>query len=162
MSESAQPTAAKPNKPTWTRQVLSWPVLSGTALGVVLLIAFALPIMVLLIVGMLPTVAALLVDRSGGLRSTRCVAAANFAGVLPIIAMVLRDGNSMAALSDLMSQGHVWLIMYGAAACGWGLLRAGPAVAGAVVARLVQREIATIKRDQSKLVNDWGRKILDE
>lgn len=89
-------------------------VLSGAA-------TVALPSVILLVLGLLPSWIAFVVDRNVGKVAGKCVLAMNLVGVAPyplnqwVVGGAGQADAAFAALSDPYS----WAVMYGAASLGW-------------------------------------------
>ncbi len=131
----------------------------GGAVPIVLATVFllaALPLCVVLAAGMLPAGVAFFIDRSPRHDLARTVTAANLAGVvLPAVALLHLEFSFSGALT-ILREPQNWLIMYGAAAIGWGLYAAMPALAGIVLEiRARQAEQRLIAR-AAEIASEWG------
>ena len=98
--------------------------MAAVALGLVV----ALPSVLLLVIGMSPTLVALLVDDSDGFGAGHSVGALNLCGVVPIFGQLWTGNHSLDGLVVIMSDVYTWFFMYGAAALGWLLYLAMPTV----------------------------------
>lgn len=130
------------------------------ALMLVGLIFAALPTATLLVVGMVPTLVALIVDVTPGRYLTRCVAGLNFAGVVPFLHQLWSRGHTMSLALDIVTDVFAWFAIYGASAIGWLLFLGLP---GAVsMARMLngKRRIYMLREKQKLLINEWGDSIL--
>jgi len=118
-----------------------------------------LPTAILLVVGMIPTVVAYMVDKDPDKTAPMTVGALNFVGVMAYAIALWKAGHSLAALNRLVTDPFAWLVMYGAAALGWGLYYGvPPAVAGWIALRAENR-IAKRVAEQQELVAEWGREV---
>lgn len=118
-----------------------------------------LPTIVFLFVTMLPTLVALIVDRSRQRWSWICVGGLNFAGSAPfLIEMWFGVSDIEAALSLL---GDVWTILsaYLAAMLGWVLYSSVPPLVGAFVQMTAHRKIQMLRGEQQRLVRQWGEEV---
>lgn len=125
------------------------------------LVVFALPAFLASLVGLLPTMATLVADRTPGYRASRCVGVTNIAGVLPIVAMSFNGDTSMDAAITLLVDPINWLVMYVGAGMGWVLLWIGPVIAEVFVTQKAASEVRSLRENQRKLIAEWGRKVLD-
>lgn len=141
---------------------LGMPILLVAASSGALLMVFALPAFVLSLVGLMPSLLALATDDTQDRNASRCVVSMNLAGVIPIAVLAASAGNDMAEAMKMLTNPYVWLIMYGAAASGWGLLWLGPILAEGVVNQLVERENKKLQTRQRDLVAEWGRGVLED
>lgn len=112
--------------------------------------------------GMVPTMVAAFVDHSPRRMITQCVGTMNFAGVSTVMALAWTHGGSLGVAINLLVDPYSWLVMLVGAGVGWTLIWAGRVVAARVVAHLVDRQVGQLRDYQTKLVSDWGRKVLDE
>src|SRR5260221_1584253 len=78
-----------------------------------------LPLFLIILPGMMPTLVTLFVDRQRPSHLTYTVAVMNFAGVLPFLLTLAKGRLSLQTAAALLSDPMVWLVMYGAAAAGW-------------------------------------------
>ena len=114
---------------------------------------------IFLIVGMLPSIIALIVDRSQSQLQFRTVAAMNFSGVAPYMAMLWRQDNSSAAVQSVMADPNAWLIMYSAAAFGWGIVLFSPYFIRSAMSFFSDNKIHRIEMEQQELIEEWGAAV---
>lgn len=127
------------------------------AMGIVVMaFLFALPTVPILLLGMIPTGVALLVDRTPGKTAAVCVAGLNFAGVAPFIAMLWDGTNTLNQSFRIMTDIYSWLGMYGAAAVGWLLFLGLPPVVGSFLRIHAAQRVAHLRARQAKLKEEWG------
>jgi hypothetical protein len=137
---------------------------SSSGMMTVLLILFPvglifLPSTILLVVGMIPTVVAYVVDRDPEKTAPMTVGGLNLAGVVTFVISLWQTGHSMAALSKVLTDPFAWLVMYGAAGLGWTLYYGiPPAVAGWITLRAEAR-IAQRIEEQRELIDLWGTEV---
>ena len=118
-----------------------------------------LPSAILLVVGMIPTAVAYVVDRDPDKTAPMTVGALNFVGVVAFVISLWQGGHTMGALSKVMSDPFSWLVMYGAAGMGWALYYGiPPAVAGWITLRAENR-IAKRLGEQQELIAEWGPEV---
>jgi hypothetical protein len=79
----------------------------------------ALPLCLIVLPGMVPTLAAFLVDRRQPRYLGYAVAVMNFAGVAPFLLIVAKSGMTLTNAAQKLADPLTWLVMYGAAAGGW-------------------------------------------
>jgi len=135
-----------------------WFVLAG---AIVLLVG-AFPTFVVAGVGLLPTVIALFIDLKTGKNESIAVGTLNVAGVLPFIANLWVAGHTLNKALLIVTDVYAWLVMYGAAAAGFGLLQLMPQVALKGVDALSRRRVQKIKDRQQKLIKEWGSDIIKD
>ena len=117
---------------------------------------FTLPTVLILGVGMLPTLGAMLTDRRKEKYATLCVGCMNFMGVLPYMVQLWTEDHSYDRAFQLIGQPFTWLVMYGAAALGWAIFFIAPGIVGMFIAIRTERRIQALRRRQRELVEEWG------
>ncbi len=110
-------------------------------------------------VGMLPTLAALLVDGDKKKSVTVTVGLMNVAGVIPFIIELWKKGQTMQESMYIIQQPTVWICMYGAAAMGWLIVYSVPAAVQAVLAHRAHARIVDIDKHHAELVQLWGEAV---
>lgn len=130
--------------------------------GAVVLLIGAFPTFIVAAVGLLPTVIALFIDLKTGKSESIAVGTLNVAGVLPFIANLWVGGHTLAKSFAIVTDVYAWLVMYGAAAAGFGLLQVMPQAALKAIDSLSRRRIQKIKENQHKLVKEWGSDIIKD
>ena len=118
-----------------------------------------LPTTFVLVIALLPTFVAAMVDRSKRKTKAITVGAMNLAGVTPFLLELWTGGNNFAAAFDIIANPKAIVVIYSAAAIGYLI---DWAMTGLVASVLVQRgharKKAIIKR-QEDLVEQWGEEV---
>ena len=117
---------------------------------------FTLPTVLILGIGMTPTLAALITDRRKEKYATLCVGCMNFTGVLPFMVELWTDDHSYENAFSLIGDPFTWLVMFGAAAIGWAIYFVAPGIVGMFIAMRADQRIERLKRRQRDLVEEWG------
>src|SRR4051812_23632705 len=126
------------------------------------LLAAFLPTAILLGVGMVPTLVAFIIDRDPEKTAPLTVGAMNIVGVMVPILQLWKSANTVQAAVIQLSHPLTLMMMYLAAAVGWGIYYGvPPAVAGFVTLRAENR-IAKLEQEQKELVEEWGPEIAGE
>jgi hypothetical protein len=134
-------------------------ILAVFGLLLTVLVATALPLCVLLLTGMVPSVVAALVDRDTRRYLTAAVTITNLAGlVLPGLAL-LKLGMSLTSAQAVLIDPRNWLIMYGAAGIGWVVNAAMLALARIVLGVRDDREGRRLASEAARLVEEWGPEV---
>ena len=133
----------------------------GLGIGVILVffMAFSLPSLILLAVGLLPTGVAFIIDRSKHKSGTFCVGGMNLSGVLPFIIKLWADNHTVAAAIDIISDIFSLLIMYAAAGFGWMMFLAIPPVISSFLSVVSQTRLKVLRANQDKIVDEWGPEV---
>eukprot|EP01012_Entosiphon_sulcatum_P035817 TRINITY_DN45531_c0_g1_i1.p2 TRINITY_DN45531_c0_g1~~TRINITY_DN45531_c0_g1_i1.p2 ORF type:complete len:163 (+),score=21.69 TRINITY_DN45531_c0_g1_i1:266-754(+) len=132
----------------------------GGLLTLILLIIPAalivLPTTILFGIGMIPTIVAYVVDRDPEKSAPITVGGLNFCGCMPFAIDLWRHQHTISAAGKIFADPLAWLVMYGAAAVGWGLYYGiPPLVAGVEVSRSESR-LDVLKQKKVALVQEWG------
>ncbi len=145
------------------------PAPSGNIWGLLLIIfivvvtgALAFPTFIILACGMLPALAAALIDHRPGRHASYCVIAANLAGIAPVLAALWSGGNSVALAMMLLSDVYVWLGMYSAAALGWAMIWLFTIITEIVLALRASLRVRKLYATREQMVAEWGAGVSGE
>lgn len=129
----------------------------------VLLFMVALPTFITLTVGLLPSMAAFMFDRSPGRTMARCVFGLNFSGVAPYILELWQiPAQTVGGATQQIFQPLALSIMYGAAGLGWLLYLAMPPIVANVLNLSAQRRVGELRKTQRGLIKTWGDSLIKE
>lgn len=124
------------------------------------LLIFTLPTVILLGVGMLPTVAAAVIDRRPEKYAAYCVGGFNLAGVTPFMVQLWFSGNAMQELTRTIADPLAWLIMYGAAGFGWLCFSWVPDIVLRITSFRERQRVIAMQHRQQELVDEWGPEVM--
>jgi hypothetical protein len=132
----------------------------GGGLTLILLIVPAalivLPTTILFGIGMIPTIVAYVVDRDPDKSAPITVGGLNFCGCMPFAIDLWKHQHTIGAAAKIFADPLAWLVMYSAAAVGWGLYYGiPPLVAGMEVTR-AEKRVEVLKQKKVALVQEWG------
>jgi hypothetical protein len=131
-------------------------------LGIVVMLVLALferPICLLLVLALVPTMLAWLVDDTPGQSLIRTVAPLNLASSLPFAIKLWHEHTSLDQVFVFMSGRATWIALYGAATFGWMLYYLAPAVISTVVQRRIERLRDNAIERQKALKDEWGDEV---
>ena len=149
----AKKSRGKQKKSGWGLQIMM-------IFGLLAAVLF-MPTTILLVVGMLPTVVAALIDRKGGARAIT-VGALNLCGCIPFLMDLWTKGHTTELAVSLIADPLTIIVMYAAAGIGYMI---DWALSGIVATIMVQRSAArldAIRKRQEELVTRWGREVSGE
>ena len=116
---------------------------------------------VFLFVGMLPAMVAYLIDHDSNKYTSSTVAALNFSGVFPYAVDNYMQGSTFNIIEYKFSDPWVWLVMYGSAAIGWGIVLFSPMVASVVLGIKRAGRVMYLESAQAKYIEEWGEEVAD-
>jgi hypothetical protein len=126
---------------------------------VTVLAVTALPLCILVLSGLVPTMVATVVDRYRARYLTRAVGFMNVAGLTPLIVRLWSNGLTMETVADILSRPVNWLMMYGAAGIGWVLFLGMPSLARVYVDVRADQLQRDLKARADHLVEVWGEEV---
>ena len=129
---------------------------SVIALGMLI---FALPTVILLVCGMLPTMVAFVIDRQKERYATFCVASMNVCGVFPYLLDLWVGEHSLIAAVGILTNVFSLFIIFGAAAFGWVIFTTVPPVISSFMGVIAQSRVTALRGDQRKLIDEWGDSV---
>ena len=122
---------------------------------------WVLPTVLVLVVGMAPTIVAFFTDRRREKYAAFCVGFMNLLGVLPVaLGMWTRDHSMDSAMRNVTNIFN-WFMMYGAAAIGYGLYSVTPAIVAFVLRVQIERRITKMQGYQQDLIDEWGEGVTE-
>lgn len=139
---------------------MSFRMILGALVILVLLIGVALPTVALIAFGLLPAIVAAIVDRTEEKSSTFCVGGLNFCGLFPYLLQLWLEDNSMSQATDLLTDPFVLAVIYGGAAMGWMLYLSLPPVIASFIQVMSQRRLTQLRAIQKEIIAEWGDEII--
>jgi hypothetical protein len=123
---------------------------------------FTIPSWIVIFFGLMPTMVALIIDRSRYRYSWIAVGGLNFAGTAPYLVDMWFGQHTISAAIAILTDPFKLIVMYGAATMGWALCMAFPPIVGTFIDVAAQRKIASLRADQQKLISHWGKEVTGE
>ena len=130
-----------------------------TAVFLLPVIGVLLPTCLVLLVGMLPTAVAYMIDRGRDKCLTITVGLLNFCGNLPGVIDLWSNAQAYDAAVAVATDPMSLLMAYAAAALGWMISFALPPVVGTFYGVVTHHRIHAIQRRQVVLVESWGEEV---
>jgi len=129
------------------------------ALGGIIAALIFLSTTILLMVAMLPTVVAYVVDTNKEKTLALTVGFMNFAGALPFILRLWSGGQNMVNLSDIISDPLTVVIIYASSGVGYLIDWVVTDAASSFIVKRSNGRMKAIKKQQAKLIERWGESI---
>ena len=139
-----------------------YPLLLAFSVVAVGLLVVSAPALIVLAVGMVPTAVAIFIDREPDKHAAISVAALNFAGISPYLAEFVLGSASFGRAIELVSNVFVLVVIYGAAAVGWVLVLVLPPLAAILLGAATDSRIQHMRKEQARLVEEWGQGVAGE
>lgn len=131
-----------------------------TGLLMIPVVAVLLPTCVVLLIGMVPTVVAYMVDRTREKSLAITVGLLNFCGVLPGVFELWAEGQAYDVAMSVATDPLFWLTSYGAAAVGWMVYLTLPVLIATYYAMTSGRRVHSLRKRQAELVETWGEEVV--
>ncbi|MBT3551758.1 MAG: hypothetical protein HOO19_04085 [Rhodospirillaceae bacterium] len=116
-------------------------------------------LVLLVVVGLVPTFVAFMVDKAPKKYLAFCVAGMNLSGVFPAMIDLWQGANDIKAAVNIITNVFELTVMYAAAAFGWLIYMAIPPVVAALMAVAAQQRIMQLRASQREMINEWGQDI---
>lgn len=135
-------------------------IVPKAALAAVALAAIAaLPLFLVLVPGMMPTLVTLVVDRPRPRHLSYTVGVMNFSGVLPFVLALAKGELSLSAAALVLTDPASWLVMYGAAASGWLICAATPPLARFCLELQASQKRRALEALGKAIRQEWGDEV---
>lgn len=130
-----------------------------SALIIIFMVIIALPTVLIVFFGMMPSIVAFIIDRSEEKYSTFCVAGMNFTAVFKYLMDLWVGENSIDMALKILSDIFALMWMYSASGFGWMLFASVPPVIVAFLVVMAQRRVVVLRSEQKILIEEWGEKV---
>jgi 4-hydroxybenzoate polyprenyltransferase len=116
--------------------------------------AFLMQTVLLIAVGMLPTIVAFWVDPRPEKYSAFCVGSLNFCGLLPFVLNFWKGTSDGSVIDPFML-----FAAFGTAGIGYLIYNMAPTIAGGYLKIQSDRKIGRLREYQQELIDEWGQGI---
>src|SRR5579871_6107838 len=124
------------------------------------LIPFLIPTLILLVVAMLPTLAALFAERGSAKQAWVSVGGMNFAGISYWLLNLWFAHHTIGYALEQLRSITPLVVAYSSSALGWAIYLAMPPVVNAITTVTSQRRVVQLSAQQRKLVEQWGDGVI--
>lgn len=120
---------------------------------------------IFLLLALLPTIVAFYIDTDSKKTTFQVVGAGNLGATLPtLVPMIKGNMHSLQGAHhydyvSVIQDPSVWLFIYLGAAAGWGLIYLCRYIARFLVTMSYEYNINMLKRQQRRLIEEWGTEI---
>jgi len=155
--------ATPPNKPAApvAKPVKKSMGAKGMFIGMVAAVSAVamMPTTLLVVVGMIPTAVAYFVDNSKEKSLGPVIFYLNFAGVLPSLLKLWKNGHTVANSLAILMDPMMLALMLVPAACGWMLYAYIPYLVTGIIRHKAEMRIRTLEKYQQELIDHWGHTV---
>jgi hypothetical protein len=128
-------------------------------IGAMVLVVIALPLCLVFVAGMAPTIVAAITDRNPRRHLLRTIGMLNLAGMVLPVAALLHAGLTVYGAAMVLFDPYKWLWMYGTAALGWLVYLGMPSIARVMVEAKAVRMERELQQRAKALVEEWGDEV---
>ena len=153
----AKKTQTKKRKKKLPKSVLLRLKIVGTAISVAALVF--LPTTIIFAIGMMPTVAAIIIDKSHTKFLTLSVGILNFSGCLPFVFYLWEKGHSIDNALNIGVQAQTISVIYFIASLGYVIDYAISGIVSNILLQKAQGRKKRIEKKQKELIERWGTKV---
>lgn len=136
----------------------SWKIQLLIVVGLIGGILFS-ALAVILLIGMIPSIVSLIVDRTKGKSRTMTVAAVNFAGCTPFLVEVFLDGNDMSTAIEYILEPRTIVVMYLAAGMGYLIDWAMTGIVSSIMVQKAKGRLREIEKQKKEMIERWGPEV---
>jgi hypothetical protein len=122
-------------------------------------VPFLLPTLTLFLLGMLPTLVALVADKDRHKSSAAAVGAMNAAGITPFVIDLWSKGQTMENVFQILREPSSWLVMLGAAGVGQLIFFAVPQAVALLWLARSEARLKVLRKNLESLKDSWGADI---
>ena len=123
------------------------------------LVVVALPLCLVVVAGMAPTIVAGITDRNPRRHLLRTVGVLNLSGMVIPMAALLHAGLTVYGAAAVLFDPYKWLWMYGTSALGWLVYLGMPSIARVMVEAQAVRTEHELQQRAKALVEEWGEEV---
>ena len=123
---------------------------------------FALPSFLLLVVAMLPTFGAYIIDKHPNGHLTQSVGFMNLAGTWPFLLQLWTGSNSLIQSVKMLTDPYAWLLIYSAAALGWLFYLGFPSLSLMFQDYSAEQRAKNLRIALKKLKVEWGDEVMGQ
>ena len=109
--------------------------------------------------GMMPAVAAFIIDKGDGKFASKTVIACNFIGISPFLLDIALTADKSMAAKYIMLDPITWLVVFGFSSVGWMLIWILPQITLIFFTVRADMKKNKILAEQDKLLDEWGEEL---
>lgn len=114
---------------------------------------------VILVIGMIPTIVAAIVDRTEGRMRAMTIGAINFAGCAPFMIEIFKKGNNVETAMTYVLEPRTIVVIYFAAGMGYLIDWAMTGIVSSMMVQKAKTRLKEIQKLQKDLTDRWGMEV---
>lgn len=114
---------------------------------------------VFFILGMLPTIISVLVDKRINRFASSTISAFNLIGILPFLFEIYTSRTVNETAQAMLTNTYVWFVVYASAALGWVFIIIIPQISAKLFITRAEIKVKGLEEIQAKLVEEWGKEV---
>ncbi|WNK01289.1 acyl-CoA synthetase [Thalassospiraceae bacterium LMO-JJ14] len=127
-----------------------------------LLLIVALPTVMLIAFAMLPTIVAVIIDRTEERSAAFCVGGLNFCGMFPYLMDLWFGDHDLGQAIQILTDVFALAVMYGGACMGWMLYLSLPPVIASFIQVMSERRLEQLRKTQRQILDEWGDEVITD
>lgn len=116
-------------------------------------------LVVLIVISLLPSGVAMIVDRRPRKFASKTVTCFNLAGLLPALFDTFMASDPDIAAQQQLADPYIWLMVYGFAGFGWLVVYLIPQMVFLYLVVRSDHTIAKLEKRRKELVDEWGERV---
>ena len=132
----------------------------GALVVIVILIFMFIPTFIFLTVSLMPTLVAMVVDRTSQRYGAITVGGLNFSGCFPWLMDLWLYDHTVSYVLTILTNVWALFVIFGCAGLGWTLSSMAPSLASNIMAVTATQKIAALQERQKELLEEWGSGIV--
>ena len=127
-------------------------------LSSLLMMAFLRTGFIFVVIAMMPSIVAYYLDRAKRPYLFKTVFALNLSGTLPFIGRMVMEGPQ-SALQPILQTVDTWVVIYGAAMCGYLMVMIMPIITHVLFSRFHVGQVQRIEENLKSIESEWGEEV---
>lgn len=136
--------------------------LAGKIIGllvVIWLVSISYYAFLFFLLGMLPSIISIIMDRGAGRFASQTISACNFIGILPFLFDIGMNYEKTIASKEMIQDPFTWMTIYGFAVIGIMLIFVLPNIMSISFTLKAEYKLKRLIAEQEDLVAEWGEDV---
>jgi hypothetical protein len=111
------------------------------------------------VLGMLPALLSIIIDRGSGRFASKTISACNFTGILPYLFDIGLAYEKDIYAKQVMADTNTWIVVYSFAGVGWLLIWLLPNLSSLFITFRADMRVKSLLTQQKELLEEWGEEV---